>query len=123
MEDEIERAVEIVKWLREEAKHDTKLAAAVEAAVMFGELQSHPVWKRLYEAVKAQKAGFMSGLAARLLRKPEEWGDIQREVTYMQGFFQGAYFVLSCPEFADSQLHRAAERAYERAQQTATEEE
>lgn len=104
---ETERAARIADRLVQEPK----IAKIVSDARLFDALRSDPGWQRLFERVNARKGRWMDTIMQRFMGPKSRWPEPE-EIAYHQGFYQGAIFVLSHPEYAEANLERAARLAW-----------
>lgn len=92
---------------------DPKVQSIVVDAQLFNDLTEMPGWKRLRERVERQRENFIRRLGERLF-SGERHEDLQREIDYERGFFDGVEYFSGTPEKAMGNLEKTAEAAYRR---------
>lgn len=102
---------QIANWLGQRAKTDPKLQRVVENAHLFDDLRSHPGWKKLFELAERQKDKFLEDITRRIWATPASPPSVE-EIEFHKGFHQGAQWVLRHPEWALTNLQKAARAAW-----------
>lgn len=88
-----------------------KVAQIVADAHLFDSLRDNPGWRRLFEVVSAKREKWMKNVSARFMGPQSRWPKPD-EIAYHKGFYEGAFFVLAHPEYAEENLERAARIAW-----------
>lgn len=102
-------AEDVAEFVVERAKRDPRVQKIVEDVRMFDGLREHAGWRRLRDAIKAEREGFLLSLARRLMSGEEV---DQRMIDFYRGYFQGALDTVERPEVAERNLERAARSAW-----------
>lgn len=102
---------QIARWLGDRAKTDPKLRNVVENAHLFDDLRTHPGWKKLFDLAERQKKKFLDDVTRRLWQTPAQPPSVE-EIEFHKGFHQGALWVLKHPEWAMTNLSKAARAAW-----------
>jgi hypothetical protein len=105
-----EQAAEFIK---ERAMQDPKVQSIVVDAQLFHDLTEMPGWERLRDRVKRQRENFIRHLGERLF-SGKLYTELQREIDYERGFFDGIEYFSGTPEKAMDNLEQTARTAYRR---------